>query len=62
MHSYLLKGGSNEEFVEKLEKAAKKTLTSKERHEQKISYVFSTMKSEHITKEKIRQILESQES
>lgn len=47
----------NKEFENKLMLAAKKQLTHNEKFEQKVSFVYSQIDSEKITKEQIRKLL-----
>lgn len=47
----------NKEFEKKLIQAAKKQLTSSEKFEQKVSFIYSSVDSEKITKEHIRKLI-----
>jgi hypothetical protein len=62
MPSYLVKGASSEEFKEKLNQAAKRSLTAKEQLEQKVSFIYSSIKTDGLTKEKIRDVLQAHEA
>jgi hypothetical protein len=59
MQNYLLKGASSEDFREKLNEAAKKTLTAHEQLEQKVSFIYGSIKSDTngVTKDRIREVL-----
>ncbi len=62
MTSYLLMGASSEEFKEKLNQAAKQTLTAKEQLEQKVSFIYGAIKSDKpdgVTKDQIRSVLQA---
>ena len=59
MQAYSIKEASNLEFIDKLKNAAQRGVSADERLEQKVSFVYGSIQSDSMTKEKIRETLKS---